>query len=126
VTYIELHTRRRTTLNGGIDYVMRIKAKRAEGTRWRAGNARAQHETMPRLAELKEARNRDRVGTRGKFTATDTLDNHRRSQITKTTATAKNWLGDDDRHAREELDVETRHAVASRELRAHNNTTEET
>jgi hypothetical protein len=81
---------------------------------------------MPRLAELKEARNRDRVGTRGKFTATDTLDNHRRSQITKTTATAKNWLGDDDRHAREELDVETRHAVASRELRAHNNTTEET
>lgn len=38
--------------------------------------------------------------------------------------TTKNQLGDDDRHAREELDVETRHAVASRELRAHNNAAE--
>jgi hypothetical protein len=80
---------------------------------------------MPRLAELKEARTKDRVGTRGEFTATDMLDNHKRSRITKTTATAKNRLGDDDRHAREELDAETRHAVASRELRAHNNVMEE-
>ena len=32
---------------------------------------------MPRLAELKEARTRDRVDTRGEFTATDTPDNHR-------------------------------------------------
>jgi hypothetical protein len=71
---------------------------------------------MPRLAELKEARTKDRVGTRGEFTATDTLDNYRRSRITKNTATAKNRLGDDDRHAREELDAETRHAVASREF----------
>jgi hypothetical protein len=71
---------------------------------------------MSRLAELKEAQTRDRVGTRGEFTATDTLDNYRRSRITKNTVTAKNRLGDDDRHAREELDAETRHAVASREF----------
>jgi hypothetical protein len=83
---------------------------------------------MPRLAELKEARTRDRVGTTGEFTATDTLDDHRRSRITKNTATAKNRLGDDDRHGREELDTEARHAIASRELCAHNrfaHTTEE-
>jgi hypothetical protein len=48
--------------------------------------------------------------------ATDTLDNHRRSRITKNTATTKNRLGDDDRHTREKLDAETRHAVASREF----------
>ena len=80
---------------------------------------------MPRLTELKEAQTRDRVDTRGEFTATDTHDNYRRSRITKNTTTAKNRLGDDDRHAREELDAETRHAVASKELRAHNNATEE-
>jgi hypothetical protein len=83
---------------------------------------------MPRLAELKEAWTRDRVGTRGEFTATDTLDDHRRNRIIKNTTTAKNRLGDDDRHGREELDAEARHAVASRELRAHNrfaHTTEE-
>jgi hypothetical protein len=71
---------------------------------------------MPRLTELKEARTRDRVGTRGEFTATDTLDNHRRRQITKNTTTAKNRLGDDDRHAREELDTKTRHTVTSRKF----------
>jgi hypothetical protein len=75
---------------------------------------------MPCLAELTEARTRDRVGTRGKFTATDMLDDHRRSRITKNTATAKNRLGDDDRHGREELDAEARLAVANRELHARN------
>ena len=65
------------------------------------------------------------MGTRGKFTATDMLDDHRRSRITKNTATAKNRLRNDDRHAREELDAETRHVVASRELRTHNNAMEE-
>jgi hypothetical protein len=38
---------------------------------------RTQHGTMPRLAELKEARTRDRVDTRGEFTATDMLDDYR-------------------------------------------------
>jgi hypothetical protein len=77
---------------------------------------------MPCLAELKEAWTRDRVDTRGEFTATDTLDDQRRSQITKNTATAKNRLGDDDRQGREELDAEARHAqqgrAAGAELRA--------
>jgi hypothetical protein len=35
---------------------------------------------MPRLAELKEARTRDKVDTRGEFTATDTPDDHRRGR----------------------------------------------
>jgi hypothetical protein len=38
--YRAIHaTRRRTTLTGGIDDTMRIQAKRAKRTRWRAGNS---------------------------------------------------------------------------------------
>jgi hypothetical protein len=35
---------------------------------------------MSRLAELKEAQTRDKVDTRGEFTATDMPDDHRRGR----------------------------------------------
>jgi hypothetical protein len=111
------HTmRRRTTLTSGTDDAMRIKAKRAEGMRWRVGNcaSTAWNDGPPGRAE--GSADRDRVGTRGEFIASDTFDNHRHRRITKNTTMAKNRLGDDDRHAREELDTKTRHAVTSREF----------
>jgi hypothetical protein len=89
-----------------------IKTERAERTCWRAVNCAniAQNDAPPGRAE--RSANQRQSGHQGR------VHGNRRNRITKNTATAKNRLGDDERHAKEDLDAETRHAIASRELGA--------